>query len=60
MELQKRRLSKEAIATEVEATKKALRDTTMKDCVGTRITEGAMTCVREAKTSQEIVDGCFN
>ncbi|HET7540729.1 MAG TPA: hypothetical protein VFK05_12680 [Polyangiaceae bacterium] len=48
-----------AVAPQVDETKKALAPNTMKDCVGKRITERAMQCVRSAKTSQEIVDDCF-
>ena len=43
----------------VDETKKALAPNTLKDCVGKRITERAMQCVRSAKSSQQIVDDCF-
>jgi hypothetical protein len=49
-----------AVDEEIESTKKSLRDTTMKDCVGKRITASAMKCVRRAKTSKEIVEDCFD
>jgi hypothetical protein len=45
---------------EVEATKRSLRDSTLKDCVGRRVTDRAMRCVERARTSQEIVDECFD
>jgi hypothetical protein len=32
----------------------------MKDCVGRRITNKAMRCVREAKNSKHIVEDCFD
>ncbi|HEY4104965.1 MAG TPA: hypothetical protein VGM44_13800 [Polyangiaceae bacterium] len=48
-----------AVGQEVDETKKALANNTLKDCVGKRITERAMQCVRTAKTSSEIVDDCF-
>jgi small lipoprotein (TIGR04454 family) len=48
------------VAEQIDEMKKQLRETTMKDCVGKRITEGAMRCVREAKTSKEIVEQCFD
>lgn len=48
------------IAEQIDAMKKELRETTLKDCVGKRITEGAMSCVRRAKTSKEIVEQCFD
>ncbi len=48
-----------SVGEQVDETKKALATNTLKDCVGKRITERAMTCVRGAKTSQQIVDDCF-
>lgn len=48
-----------AVGEQVDETKKALATNTLKDCVGKRITERAMQCVRLAKTSQQIVDDCF-
>ncbi|HYQ47413.1 MAG TPA: hypothetical protein VER11_35825 [Polyangiaceae bacterium] len=48
-----------AVGAQVDETKKALAPNTMKDCVGKRITERAMQCVRSAKSSQQIVDDCF-
>jgi len=48
-----------AVGTQVDETKKALLPNTLKDCVGKRITERAMQCVRGAKTSAQIVDDCF-
>ena len=50
----------QAIADEIEATKKSVRESTMKECVGKRITRSAMECVRTAKSSKQITDGCFN
>ena len=61
LELEKRNQgSPEVIKSEVERTKQVLRESTMRDCVGKRITDGAMTCVRNAQTSQEIVEDCFD
>jgi hypothetical protein len=48
-----------AVVVQVDETKKALAMNTLKDCVGKRITERAMQCVRAAKSSQQIVDDCF-
>jgi hypothetical protein len=50
----------ETVKVEADRTKQVLRESTMKDCVGKRITDGAMECVRNAKTSQEIVEDCFD
>ncbi len=48
-----------AVGTQVDETKKALAPNTLKDCVGKRITEKAMQCVRSATSSAQIVDDCF-
>jgi hypothetical protein len=48
-----------SVGAQIDETKKALAANTLKDCVGKRITERAMQCVRTAKTSAEIVDDCF-
>jgi len=48
-----------SVGAQVDETKKALATNTLKDCVGKRITQRAMQCVHNAKTSQEIVDDCF-
>lgn len=50
----------EGVAAEIEKTKAELRETTMKDCVGKRVTDSAMQCVRNAKSSKEIVETCFD
>lgn len=60
LELEKRKVDPAEVAREIESTKKAVRESTMKECVGKRITARAMDCVRKAKTSQEIVDSCFD
>jgi hypothetical protein len=61
-ELQKhaRAADQKVVAQEVAETKRSLREQTMKDCVGRRITNRAMRCVRDAKSSKEIIDECFN
>src|SRR5512140_2562904 len=52
--------NEQAVKDEIDETKKSLRESTMKDCVGKRVTSSAMTCVRRAKTSKEIIERCFN
>jgi hypothetical protein len=61
LELQKSGSGSDAksVGAQVDETKKALATNTLKDCVGKRITERAMQCVRAAKDSQQIVDDCF-
>ena len=59
LELEKRGLDPKAVADEIESTKQAMRDRTMKECVGRRITERALSCVRDAKRSDQIEE-CFD
>lgn len=59
LELEKRGLDEKAVADEIESTKQAMRDRTMKECVGRRITDKALRCVRDAKRSEQ-VEGCFD
>ncbi len=47
------------VASEVAETKKTMRDAMMSQCVGKRITDGALECVKNAKTSQELTEDCF-
>jgi hypothetical protein len=44
---------------EVQETKEALSKTTMRDCVGRRISDKAMACVRTAQSAQQLVSECF-
>ncbi|MCA9597657.1 MAG: hypothetical protein KC776_30300 [Myxococcales bacterium] len=61
LELEKQRPGDEKFVTEeIEATKESLRQSTLKQCVGKRITDKAMRCVRDAKTSKEIIEDCFD
>src|SRR5690606_9764794 len=55
LELQERLGAADAklVEAEVQSTKQAMRKSMMEKCVGKRITDGALECVRKAKTSQE-------
>lgn len=44
---------------EVKDTKQALEKTTLRDCVGRRISDKAMACVRAAQTAEQLVNECF-
>jgi hypothetical protein len=48
------------VAEEVKATKESMHGDIMKSCVGRRITDGAMRCVRNAASAQEIEEKCFD
>jgi hypothetical protein len=45
---------------QVEVIRARVRDAMMKGCVGKRITERALQCVRKAKTSDVIQKDCFD
>ena len=44
---------------QLERTRSWVKESQLKSCVGRRITDGAMKCVRAAKKAQEITDRCF-
>jgi hypothetical protein len=44
---------------QLERTRSWVKESQLKSCVGRRITDAAMQCVRAAKKAQEITDGCF-
>ncbi len=62
LELEKRTTvtDRKIVDQEVADTKKSLRDQMTKDCVGRRITDRAMQCVRGATSSKQIIDECFD
>jgi hypothetical protein len=47
------------VAEEVKNAKESFRKEMQKKCVGRRITNAAMECVRNAKASRQIEDECF-
>ena len=46
------------VGAQIDETKKALASNTLKDCVGKRITDGMMACVKTAQTADQI-DKCL-
>lgn len=61
LELQERLSGADArlVETEVEATKQALRESMMSNCVGKRITDSALSCVQKAETAKQLAEDCF-
>jgi hypothetical protein len=45
---------------EVRATQEAFRGQALDKCVGKRITQGALDCVRRATSARQIVEECFD
>ena len=49
----------EAAKEQLERTRSWVKESQLKECVGRRITNAAMECVRAAKKAEEITDNCF-
>jgi hypothetical protein len=45
---------------QIETIRARVKDSMMKNCVGKRITQKALRCVRQAKSAEEIQDRCFD
>ncbi len=48
------------VARQVAETKQAFQSKAKQECVGKRITNRALDCVKHAKTAEEIVRECLN
>ena len=59
LELERAKVGPATMASELKLAKESFQKDIGRRCVGRRITDEAMTCVRGAKTSQEIEDVCF-
>lgn len=59
LEMQGRLGDKSLIEAEVRAIEGSMHSQMMKKCVGKRITEDALRCVRTAKTAKELTETCF-
>jgi len=51
---------KAEVEKQVSETKQAFKAKTREQCVGKRVTERALSCVRGAKTADQIVNECLN
>lgn len=49
----------ETAKEQLERTRSWVKESQLKSCVGRRVTDSAMQCVRAAKKAQEITDFCF-
>jgi hypothetical protein len=59
LELESAKVGPAMLASELKIAKESFRKDMGRRCVGRRVTEEAMSCVRSAKSSQEIEDVCF-
>ena len=61
LELGESKVSDQAeVQKQVEETRQAFKAKTKEQCVGKRVTDSALRCVRNAKTAEEIVQECLN
>lgn len=51
---------KEELGAEVEEAQKSFRERALADCVGRRITEKSLACVGAARTTEAVIDDCFD
>jgi hypothetical protein len=59
LELEKARVGTETVASEIKFAKESFKKDMNRRCVGRRVTEDAMNCVRAAKSSEQIEKECF-
>ena len=61
LEVKKRQPGADPQSLKAEAEREivAQREAMQKQCVGKRITDGILRCVRDAKSSEEVLEECF-
>jgi small lipoprotein (TIGR04454 family) len=47
-------------SAQIETIRARVKESMLKNCVGKRITDKALRCMREAKTAKEIEERCFD
>lgn len=48
------------LGSEVQQAQETFRQRALADCVGRRITQKSLSCVASAKTSEAVIDECFD
>ena len=59
LELKGKLGSEKLIESEIKEIEKSMREPMMEKCVGKRITDGALACIRAAKDADELFGECF-
>jgi len=59
LELEQAHVSGDAAASEVKLAKESFKKDMSRRCVGRRVTQEAMSCVRHAKSADQIEKECF-
>lgn len=60
LELQAAQANPETVAEEVKIAKESFKKDMRQRCVGRRVTDAAMECVRKATSAKQIEDECFH
>lgn len=60
LELQAAQANPETVAEEVKIAKESFKKDMSRRCVGRRVTDAAMECVRKATSAKQIEDECFH
>lgn len=53
-------VSREVVQTELDAIEASMKEAMMQKCVGKRITDTALACVKRAQSSKELLDECLD
>jgi hypothetical protein len=59
LELEQAHAGTETVASEVKLAKESFKKDMSRRCVGRRVTQAAMNCVRQAKSADQIEKECF-
>ena len=59
LELEQANVNAETLAEEVKIAKESFRKEMTKRCIGRRVTDAAMACVRKATRAEQIEEECF-
>jgi hypothetical protein len=59
LELQQAHATTDTVASEVKLAKESFKKDMSRRCVGRRVTQAAMNCVRQAKSADQIEKECF-
>ena len=59
LELQQAHAGTDTVASEVKLAKESFKKDMSRRCIGRRVTQAAMNCVRQAKSADQIEKECF-
>lgn len=53
-------VSSDVVKAELDAIEASMKEAMMQKCVGKRITDGALACVKRAQSSKQLLDECLD